>query len=393
MSGFLPIPENIAPSSDKMAVFVSELQAATALTKKRQAGQWIGIHSDELRSLLGWKYRGVIDDCLEAGFIEVNERYSEGKFSKSYRLSERYRTPQIATYQVKRRSAKERIRLDEQDVTGRRVASWFPSAEIDTKAAEIDTKAAGWTLYSVQSIQSKRWYASRCQYGRLHSSFTALPKKIRQRLKLDGEKVVELDISNCQALILGQLAANPQPQPPPPTTTPNHPITICRTKRDLEIYNSIAGSGKLYDHLLHQFSDYRLFDLIPPERRHSHSCDRALARRDIKKQFILIMFSNVPMMKQLFIWPRFESEFPTVASFIEQQKLDHGYQSIARNCQRFESQIMIDTVAGELAKVIPVITIHDSIVCRQRDRARVTQALESGFVKSGITEVTINLGF
>jgi len=388
------IPKNIAPSSDKMAVFISELQAATSVTKKRQDGHWIGIRSVKLKILLGSEYRGVIVDCLEAGFIEVNERYSEGKFSKSYRLSKRYRTPQIATYQVKRRSAKERIRLDEQDVTGRLVASWFPSAEIDTKAAEIDTKAAGWTLYSVQSIQSQRWYASRCQYGRLHSSFTALPKKIRQRLKLDGEKVAELDISNCQALILGQLAANnQQPTTNQPNPTTNHPHTICRTNGDLEIYNSIAGSGKIYDHLLHQFSDCRLFDLIPPERRHSRSCDRALARRDIKKQFILIMFSNVPMMKQLFIWPRFESEFPTVASFIEQQKLDHGYQSIARSCQRFESQIMIDTVAGELAKVIPIITVHDSIVCRQQDIDRVTQALESGFVKNGITEVTINLGF
>jgi len=383
MSDCLPIPVNCEPKTEKIARLLSELQIATSITEERQRGYWIDIHSDVLRKLLGSGYRNVIDQAVSDGFLEVNERYSVNRFTKSYRLHSRYRIPQIRLYRTKRKSGRNLIRLKENDATGRLLASWF-------QAAEITTKASGWPGYSVEAIRRKRWFVIRCHYGRLHSSFTALPKKIRQTMLLSGQHVAELDIANCQALIVAKLVEDQNQN-----NTNKHQtntLTICRTLLDLQNYKSLTQQGKIYDHLLGLFSGVKLFDLLPPAHRHKHGKDRALTRSDIKKQFILMLFADVSTMKRLFIWREFECQFPTVAAFLERYKQDHGYQAVARDCQRMESRIMIDTVAAELAGVIPLVTIHDSIICRKSDIERVGEALRSGFKKNGIAAVTVKHG-
>ena len=61
-----------------------------------------------------------------------------------------------------------------------------------------------WAAYSREMIQSGNLFAVRCEYGRFHSNFSSLSKSLRRHLRVD-EPLVEIDVQNCQPLILGLL--------------------------------------------------------------------------------------------------------------------------------------------------------------------------------------------
>ncbi len=377
----LEIPLGTKPPSLKMAILLDELLNLTSITEERRAGHWINVHNRHWRSVLGGRYASVIREAEQLGYVERNQRYSVNRFSKSIRLSEQYRQPETTIFETNIRSAS-RIRLQDVDSSGHRLVSCFPLAELPERVV-----AKGWNLFCVRSIQRRSWYAIRCQYGRLHSSFTGLPKDIRQRITIEGSETVELDIANCQPLIVGILAAR-QPTPPPY----QHPIYHMAHKMVLESYLKACSDGCLYESILDDCRGQSLFDWLPVPFRHRHVVDRPLARKDVKHQFIIMLFANNSTTARLPIFKVVKRRWPGVAQFIVKSKAK-CYQNLARECQRFESRIMIDTVAGELAKEIPLVTIHDSIICRQSDVDRVAEALRTGFAKNGVSDVTIKHGF
>ncbi len=374
----LAIPANANPLSDKMAILISELQSATATTTERQAGHWIGYHSDELRSLLGGRYRDTIEQTIDAGFIETNEKYSNGRFTKSYRLSKQYRTPKTRRYQIRRSTS--RIRLADDDTTGLRLADCFRDVSLPARVS-----ATGWSQYGVQAIRGRSWYAVRCPYRRLHTTFTGLPKRIRSSLLICGKQVVELDVANCQPLILGMLAGRASNQTTPNPTQPNTQLgtyTICRTNSDLKLFLELCSAGHIYEHLLEQCRHLSLHNWIPLQHRHRNGVDRPLKRSDIKNQLVIMMFAKNATTKRMKLFEVFANEFPTIADYIIEAKRIE-YQALARDCQRFESGIMIDTVAASLVASIPIITIHDSIICNEDNADQVTDAIRSRFAALG----------
>ncbi len=376
----LEIPAGIKPPTIKMAQLLDELLNLTSITEERRAGHWINVHNRHWRSVLGGRYADVIREAEQLGYVERNQRYSVNRFSKSIRLSEKYRQPETTIFEAKKRSAN-RIRLKDTDCNGQRLASCFPVAELPDQVI-----AKGWNLFCVRSIHRRSWYAIRCQYGRFHSSFTGLPKDIRRSITIEGSETVELDIANCQPLIVGILAARQ------PTSTPNQtPTYHMAHKMGLESYLKACSAGRLYEQILDDCRGQSLFDWLPSPYRHHHAVDRPLVRKDIKKQFIVMLFANNDTTVRQPIFKLVKRRWPSVAQFIIDAK-SKCYQNLARECQRFESQIMIDTVAGELAREIPLVTIHDSIVCPQSDVDRVEEALRAGFARNGLSEVTIKHG-
>ena len=69
---------------------------------------------------------------------------------------------------------------------------------------------------------------------------------------MDGERLFELDIANCQPLLLGLLARhNPQPDTQPTTNT-DTTYSICRaflTDQNITNYIELCERGELYEHL------------------------------------------------------------------------------------------------------------------------------------------------
>ncbi len=422
------IPRGTRPTSEKMALVLSELQAATAVTRERRMGHWIGMHSHELRRIAGGRYAQTIRECVNAGYIEVNDRYSVGRFSKSYRLTRQYRNHQTDPFLIRKccgTSGLNSIRLAESDRTGQRLAGHFKDVSIPA-----NVRFSNWDAYCVDRMREERWYATRCLYGRFHTTFTGMSRRVRRRLVISGEKVDETDVKNCQPLILGLsvkneiqssfTCANGQNVPSLGSTGPkgarqntktattnqttikssacssshqvihnqhqnhgNNPLTICCIPVDLIRYLDLCSQGLVYETILEFFKEFTLWDFIPPRFRHRFGGNRPINRNDIKRQFLILLFSNTEMMKQLKIFHEFERHFPSVAQYLCSAKTTQ-YQDVARNCQRIESKTMIDGVAAKLSSRFPVITIHDSIISSRSRVDEVEACIREHFEQLGV---------
>ena len=164
----LDIPHGTRPTNDAVAILLAELLAATATRTERRAGFWIPIHWQQWREILGSRYKAAIRQAIAADYVEANNHYSVGRFSKSYRLAKRYRRPKTQRYTLRRTlSTASRIRIDETDTVGQLLVDQFARVR-------LTGTASGWDGFCAAQIRRGSFYATRCQYGRFHSSFTGL---------------------------------------------------------------------------------------------------------------------------------------------------------------------------------------------------------------------------
>lgn len=379
------IPVETRPTSDRMAILLCELQAATSITEERQRGHWINVSSHLWRRVLGRNYGAVISSAKALGYVETNDCYSVGRFSKSIRLAKQYRTFQTSQYRLQRRlggGLDYRIRLAPEDATGLALASCF-----DRVSLPVNVASAAWDSYSVRSIDQREYYVVRCPYGRLHSTFTGLPKKIRSQITIDDKPTIETDIANCQPLILGiqtthynqpTTTTHTRPTHQPPTPDPH---TICGALSD---YLFLCGNGQLYDYLLDKCGGLTLWDTLPQQFRHQYAQNRPLTRSDIKGQFIVMMFAPVETTQRMAIFEVVAKEFPEIADYVIHAKRSE-YQELARQCQRLESQLMIDVVASKLVSRLPVVTVHDSIISEESSAPFVASTIRESFYPFNVT--------
>jgi hypothetical protein len=376
------IPSEARPTNDAVAILLSELQAATALTPERRAGHWIPMHWTQLRASLGSRYKAAIRAAVDEGFVEANDHYAVDRFSKSYRLAKKYRVPTTQLYELRRSlPTQSRIRIKDSDTVGQRLVEQFARVRLTETLSD-------WDGYCAAQIRRGCYYATRCQYGRFHSTFTGLKRSARSKLTVCGERLVELDIANCQPLILGLLARiNKQPisSHQAATTATTRPHTICRAF--LADYIALCESGKLYEHLEGLCrGKLTLRDCIPVDRWHRHASDRPLTRKDVKRQYLVMLFADVATTKSMPLFDVVANEWQDLADYILAAK-SNCYQDLARDCQRLESRLMIDGAAGALLdeSAIVIITIHDSIMTTLQYRAAVEASVIHQFDGMGVT--------
>ena len=392
MCMILAIPHGTRPANDAVAILLAELLAATATTTERRAGFWISFHWRQWRKILGSRYKATIREATAAGYVEVNGRYSVGRFSKSYRLVEHFRRPKTQPYALRRAlPTASRIRIDETDDVGQLLVDQF-------KRVRLTGTASGWDGFCAAQIRDGSFYATRCQYGRFHSTFTGLKRAVRSQLTVDGQQIFEIDVANCQPLILGILATRhttqrPATQNPPniqPRTDTDTPHSICRafsTDQDITDYIELCERGELYEHLQERCRGrLTLRDCIPADRWHRYATDRPLSRNDVKRQFLVMLFADVATTRRMPMFGVVATEWPALADYIIDAKWD-CYQNLARDCQRLESRLMIDGAAGSLVAdpSIPIVTIHDAILTTAAHMPAVESAVFAEFGRLGVT--------
>jgi len=388
----LDIPFGTRPTNDAVAILLAELLAATATTTERRAGFWIPIHWQQWREILGSRYKAAIRQAVEAGYVEANDHYSVGRFSKSYRLAKRYRRPKTDRYILRRTlSTASRIRIDETDTVGQLLVDQF-------KRVRLTGTASGWDGFCAAQIRRGAFYATRCQYGRFHSTITGLKRAVRSQLIVDGERLIELDIANCQPLILGLIASSrPKTQPTTPNTQPtttnnqtNH-YSICRaflTDQKVTNYIELCERGDLYEYLERRCRGrLTLRDCIPADRWHRYATDRPLTRKDVKRQFLVMLFADVATTTRMPLFDVVSAEFPTVTDFILESKRA-CYQDLARRCQQMESTMIIDGACGKILQAHPeatILTVHDAILTTKSDAEMVADYVRKEFERWGVT--------
>ncbi len=416
------IPQDAIPGSDKEAIALSLLYAWTASRKKNRAGYWINIHSKELEKKLGREYRHIMEGLQTRGIIEINDRYSTGRFTKSYRLADAYRTHRFREFnRENNQQLPSQVRLDDSDRVG-----WGLVKMMQKVSLPPDCKFKGWNGVIEEQVRNHRFYATRCQYGRFHTSFTGLNKKARRQLITEqGHKLIEVDVSHCQPLIMAAMihsiisqlitsqlitsqlntsqlntsqlntSQHATSQPPisqlytPHPNTPHPiPIPICSAFDDFGRYTELCESGTLYEHIAKLCGDVGLTlrDCYQPGDWKPHWENGAVKVKHAKKAFLVMTFCENDMMRLNPVFGVVQGAFPSVAEFMLESKRE-CYQELARNCQRSEARLMIDGVCADIIDNHPevtILTVHDAILTPIHHAEIVEDAIRRQFRKLGL---------
>lgn len=212
-------------------------------------------------------------------------------------------------------------------------------------------------LYSINKLQNLDFYGSRNETNfRLDTNLTNLKGDFFKNgyLRLDGELIVDIDLKNSQPTLLsfvlsGGIFSNEHLQPVlSGYTCPE----IDKTQIDYQLFIQLAESGLLYDHVATMLK---------------------WKRPQAKQNFIKTMFSdarwsghNKLLLKEL---------FPSIIAWMDDFKRFNG-NTLAVLLQRIESRIFIDDIYMKLReRGFLIYTKHDSILCRESQRAEIKEIM------------------
>ena len=164
-------------------------------------------------------------------------------------------------------------------------------------------------------------YASQDDFGgRIHTIITNLPKALRRCIRLDGERVIELDIHQCQVMILDKI---------------------------LREHNPDNSFSRWFDSVNDIYQQYQLrLNLATREQG--------------KEQFCISVFSDTNTRAA----QEFIKQFPDTRQVFYNAK-KHDYRNMARILQRAEVQFFRKVWFELRVQRIPFLSIHDALLIPQ----------------------------
>lgn len=312
-----------------------------------------------LRQKYGTDYNFYIGYLESIGMLKLVSDYCVGKKTKTWQITE-----EIFKNKIKRFRNEDRTLLKKyiNNILSIEVKdsnySWIDNnikqkliddlfyVSIDNEASiayldmlKQDLDSYNKNKFAVDSIFDKHIYFHFDNYGRLHTNFTILKSFIRKNfLKIDGEEVCELDLSNSQPLFLCKLIQNSN----------KYVDNI-----EFNIFKKLTLGGNLYQYLMDK----------------SNISDRKV----IKEMVYVVLFGRNFNTKADVL---FKQLFPTIHSFIRNYKTQIGnYKVLSHDLQKAESLLIFNSIIGEINSKYPEIklfTVHDSIVFPKKYKEVVT---------------------
>lgn len=317
-------------------------------------------------------------------------RYSIGEFSKSYRLTEKYRgikhkKIEIVDEKILLRLSKHKLNLINNIPEGSEYKFLFNNLNKvsinHTKAIKcINENYSGdpdiYNAYkiSVDYIQDKTFFFKVDNTaGRVHTNITNLSRELRRFLKFDRKSLINIDISNSQPFLFNKLIQDFFNSNQPfssfsfyNNTFINNPPYVVQFS-DIELYQKLTSEGKFYEFLIEK-SGAKIKD-----------------RKTFKKEFFGKVFfcknQDHYTYKEVKL---FRKLFPNVHRIILHYKKE-DYKQLAINLQRAEAEIMINKVCKRIAEERPeifVCTIHDSILTTAENKTYICNVILNEFEKN-----------
>jgi len=367
------------PHHDTLSRLAHLMMLRTSTTDERKHKRhFINISDETWRRWFGGASSKVKKAAKETGLIESNECYSAGRWSKGYHLAKQFSNGCFDTVVLKRKPRERKTTLGNvsEDAIGAKLHAKFVEFIPPTNVKPKNP----WSKFSLNRLHAQDHYSTRCQYGRFHSNFTGLPKEMRMGLTIKtGEPLASIDATNIQPLLIG-IIARQQHQRSSKLLLP-----ICHT---ISEYISLGEAGQNYEFAQEKLKagDVGSYDVTNWEEEEVFQVDPSKWSRDqVKKAFLICVFDTIEAMKLNPIYQVLVKYFPAVAQYIVQVK-QGGHQELAKECQRLESKIMIDGVAGAMLKAFPespILTIHDEIIVPVSRIGDVRQLIKAEFAKLG----------
>jgi hypothetical protein len=378
------------------------VSAANASNRQQRAG-WAPIRWADASRLFGRSgtWNRVRKRLLDLGILECDESYSVGRFAKAYRLGPAWRDIQATRVPItdKRLLA----RLARKNADRRRsltpatlhLDNWLKLVRIDEKSIKrfiCQTRKTDkrnrsekqhLTKLKVAILQSGTAEVTRCDYGRVHSALTNLRKEVRPALRIHGRELAEVDVSGCQPLLVGFIAAmlfagdwtlNDVRRLGHKGDLPDAFATLALERwsseppPDVLAFIDICERGEFYETVA------ALWELAP-----------GMPRKKIKGlTFRIVLFGR--SIPGNFYWDKFARRFPSIALAIEEiKRYDHA--TLSRACQRIEARLMVEGVVATMAADrpdVPVQSIHDSLLVYPEHVAYTESIIRSAFNHLGL---------
>lgn len=178
--------------------------------------------------------------------------------------------------------------------------------------------------------------------GRVCTNITTIPSKLRKYLKYDGQKLYNIDIKCCQAMLLS-------------TFYDQSPAQQTEKIKFIKFFE-----GDFYADIA---------------KKSGSNMERDAAKVE---SFTLFFAKNYTASKTKFT-KAFKKEFPLLYQNIKNLKKEN-YRYVAHLLQSAEANIVIKGVSTDLfAKGVPNFTIHDSVMTTEEHIETVKQALADKF--------------
>ena len=282
--------------------------------------------------------------AVKSGLVQCDNFYAKGRKSLGYRLC-----PELAqrTWRLTRRTNKAIVRnLRKTEVERSPVVRWL-TKNLSRIEAVVPEGLSWMDELSLQAVNDGCIaFNPEDEFGRrYHSNLTNLRSDLRQYLRVDGQPLVQIDISNSQPLFQAVVAERNG--------------VVCPA------YKQVCEEGQLYEFLGEK---------------------TGLTRKRTKQQMMSSVFfgRNVSRSRTK---RAFRKWFPEVAVLLDEIKAD-DHAELARLLQRAESDFIVRTVCDRLRRKYPrmfVATIHDSIVTNSHESAAtILETMREEFVKLGI---------
>jgi hypothetical protein len=387
---------------------------------REQGRGWVALRWIDLKPLFGRS--GTWDEVrrilLDRGILECDESYRVDHKAKGYRLG-----TACALYNLSRRmilDPETASRIRRLDAVRDDRNSWGPEhhhllrwlRQITVEEAEVSkwTRQCGrsWrqrlTAMKIAVLRTGEACLSVDPYGRVHSPLVNLRRAVRPALRIHGKRLVEVDISKAQPMLIGYLVVNVvtgvwtmaqvkslgekarddkwfkgyilirregvgeeetrggKEAHRNTLCLPNLHLSPCLSglPADLVDYLEVCQGGDFYRALADAWG---------------RPCGTRKEKNRIKRlTFQYVMFG--PPRPGRRYWEAYRRRWPTVAQVMEAIKAgDHG--TAARACQRIESSLMIGGVVERFRVAnpdLPIQTIHDSVLVHPEvvDLARTT---------------------
>jgi hypothetical protein len=306
----------------------------------------------------------ALAEAENAGVIYVDKSYWAGDHSRKYCIGATYWNDAVSEYTITTPHiiAAEKRFLDKHYKDEKTAYSWIENqlwkdlqlTEIDTLSPEeilfysdYETDKNNNNTIAYNKIQSKQFFLNVCPYGRVHTNNTNIQSGMRQHLTLAGERVIKLDVKNCQVLLnvnlisqyLGGIPNLRQGRGKPTHSQTTTPYVGNWVDGEIQTYRKDCEDGLFYDKAMPFIGK---------------------SRKETKHDIIVFLFGKLYEGK---VKDYFQLTYPTIYQMlVEVKKFD--YKLLSHELQKLESTIMINGACRRFKERYPdtpIISIHDCL--------------------------------
>lgn len=365
---------------------------------------YIYINSKILKSIVSF-YEEYIRILISTGIIEVNPAgffcnrtgMKDKKtglllrsYSKSYRLTEKYKNAkfrlsdkpcslnipekEVLEYQKRQRELLKSVTIDKEEAS-KLISEYYDANDPEIleilqryedivdfglaskpsflkKMINRGKNSLNSLMFNLESlVRGNIFTAVSSKTGRLFTNMTSLNRIMRRAVRLNGERVANVDIKSCQPALMSRLYNG---------------LTDEAAILEAEKYKTLIKEGRFYEFFI------------------EHLPSIFKNRNEVKAPLYVVWFG-----KYIAGWQKqavalrevFQREFPILWNQIVLFKRE-DHSKMAIQLQRWESDFMFKVLSPVLeAKDFAILTIHDAIMCGLEQACKVKAIMEDLFSK------------